>query len=199
LYRVWDAAPSGMLRGEWWMHSIRMFKSAAGRAQDQRFRNGIESWTRTHPACASCASSAHRRIFDFAAFRTGRAGGAAKRWRAGSSAAATSAAGVRNGSGPSSDAVGEGSVRPIAATGYSARDANVEKPPDVCAVGSVSGDFWRAQFLRRVYTKGGFATLLDGADVLLRRGGELGLGDRGNLHRQQGLRRSGVYVKAEGR
>lgn len=198
--RVRDAASSGMLRGERRMHGIRMFESATGRAQDQRIRNRIESGCHTHPACSSPTCGAQRGFFDFAAFRTGCAGGNTKRGSAGSgSGAATSAAGIRNGGGPSPDAFTAGRLRSVAAARRSARDANIEKPPGVRAARSFSRDFWRAQFLRRVYTKGGFAALPDGADVLLRGGGELGLGDRGNLRYQQGLRRSRIHVKAERR
>ena len=200
--RLRDAASSGVFCGERRMHRFRLLQSSAGRAQDQRVRHGIESSSRSF-SCANRARpgrahDAQRWILDLAAFRTLSAIGSTKPSGARSHDSSATTASVRHGSASSSGAVTQGSVRAIAATGRDSRDRNNEEPPGLRVTWDFSGNFRSAQFLCRVYTESGFPALSDRADLLLWSGGELDLGHRGSLRRQQGLRRSGVHLKMEG-
>jgi len=199
--RLRDPASSGMFCGKWRLHRVRLLQSSARRTQDQRLRHGIESGSGSL-SCAngSCACRTHdpqRRIFDLAAFRTFPAVGTTKPSRARSNST-TTAPGVRHGGAASSCTLTSGRVRPVAAARRDSRDRNHEEPPGLRAPRDFSGNFRSAQFLRRVYTEGSFPALSYGVDLLLRGRGELDLGHCGSLHHQQGLRRSGVHLKAEG-
>jgi len=200
--RLRDPASSGVFCRKRWLHRIRLLQSSARRTQDQRLRHGIESGSGSLSyANGSCACRTHdpqRRIFDPAAFRSFPAFGTTKPSRARSNSTTTTAPGVRHGSTAAACTLTSGRVRPIAAARRDSRDRNHEEPPGLRAPRDFPGNFRGAQFLRRVYTEGSFPALSYGVDLLLRGRGELDLGHCGSLHHQQGLRRSGVHLKAEG-
>jgi hypothetical protein len=190
---------SGVFYGERGMHSIRLLQSASGRTQDQRFRHGIESGSRScaRSGCSCQTNRSQRWLLDLAAFRTFSAVRRAKPSCARSHASATTP-GVWHGSASSSCAVTQGSVRAIAATGRDSRGRNNEEPPSLCAAWGFSGNFRSAQFLCWVYTESSFSALHNRADLFLWSCGELDLGHCGSLYHQQRLRRSGVHLKTEG-
>ena len=192
---------SGVFCGERGMHCIRLLQSAAGRAQDERVRHGIESGSRSfscaHRACA-CRTQAQRWIFHFAAFWPFPAVGSTKPARVRSNAPAPTTAGLRNGCAATSSTVTPWRVRAIASAGRDSRDGNDEEPPSLRAAWGFSGNFRSAQFLCWVYTESSFSALSYRTDLFLWSCGELDLGHCGSLHHQQRLRRSGVHLKTEG-
>lgn len=193
--RLRDAPSSRVFRGEWRLHRIRLFESARGRAQDQLVRDRIVSGCGSRPARPGRTINAIWCFFYLEPIGTSCAG---KRARASCARSDAPAAGGRHRGTSSSEAANPRSLRAVAAAGSPTRGATDEEPPGLCAAGSLSGNFRSAQFLCGVYTEGSFTALPHPADLLLRGRVELDLGDRGDLRRQQGLRRSGIHLKTEG-